>query len=169
MVIHGNLDLNYGYKDFVVGNADIKPSPNPVLPLNEIVKEVIQGKWGNGEERKNRLENAGYNYDQVQEAVNRELGIQNSTNEEIAKEVIQGKWGNGEERKNRLENAGYNYDVIQNLVNEMMGQNTYIVKKGDTLSEIGEKVGVNWQKIASLNGISGPNYIIYPGQVLKLS
>ena len=43
---------------------------------------------------------------------------------------------------------------------------TYIVKSGDTLSEIGEKLGVNWKDIAAKNGISSP-YTIYPGQVLK--
>ena len=43
---------------------------------------------------------------------------------------------------------------------------TYTVKSGDTLSEIGEKLGVNWKTIAEKNGISSP-YTIYPGQVLK--
>lgn len=43
---------------------------------------------------------------------------------------------------------------------------TYTVKSGDTLSEIGEKLGVNWKTIAEKNGISSP-YIIYPGQILK--
>lgn len=39
--------------------------------VNEIAKEVIQGKWGNGGERKKKLEAAGYNYAQVQAAVNK--------------------------------------------------------------------------------------------------
>ena len=38
-----------------------------------IAKEVIQGKWGNGEDRKNRLTNAGYDYKAIQSIVNKLL------------------------------------------------------------------------------------------------
>lgn len=38
--------------------------------VDEIAREVIQGKWGNGAERKKRLEAAGYNYAEVQAKVN---------------------------------------------------------------------------------------------------
>lgn len=38
--------------------------------IDELAKEVIQGKWGNGEERFRRLTQAGYNYDEVQKRVN---------------------------------------------------------------------------------------------------
>lgn len=37
----------------------------------EVAKEVINGKWGNGEERKKKLEKAGYNYKAVQKIVNK--------------------------------------------------------------------------------------------------
>ena len=37
----------------------------------EIALEIIQGKWGNGEERKRRLESKGYNYREVQDEVNK--------------------------------------------------------------------------------------------------
>ena len=43
---------------------------------------------------------------------------------------------------------------------------TYTVKSGDSLSLIGEKLGIPWQTIAEANGIAGPDYIITPGQVL---
>ena len=36
----------------------------------EIAKEVIKGKWGVGNDRKRMLENAGYNYKEVQNLVN---------------------------------------------------------------------------------------------------
>ena len=39
----------------------------------EIAKEVIQGKWGNGIERRNRLTNAGYDYRTIQNIVNQML------------------------------------------------------------------------------------------------
>lgn len=44
---------------------------------------------------------------------------------------------------------------------------TYTVKSGDTLSGIGSKFGVSYQKIAADNNISNPN-LIHPGQVLKI-
>jgi N-acetylmuramoyl-L-alanine amidase CwlA len=37
----------------------------------EIAKEVLDGKWGNGGERKRKLEAAGYNYTQIQTLVNK--------------------------------------------------------------------------------------------------
>ena len=41
--------------------------------IDSIAAEVIQGDWGNGEERKERLEQAGYDYDVVQARVNEML------------------------------------------------------------------------------------------------
>lgn len=37
----------------------------------EIAKEVLAGKWGNGAERKTKLTQAGYNYSEVQAIVNK--------------------------------------------------------------------------------------------------
>ena len=36
-------------------------------------KQLIRGEWGNGEERKERLTNAGYDYSEVQRKVNEKL------------------------------------------------------------------------------------------------
>ena len=41
--------------------------------IDSIAAEVIQGDWGNGEERRERLEQAGYDYDAVQARVNEML------------------------------------------------------------------------------------------------
>lgn len=41
--------------------------------VDEIAREVIAGKWGNGADRKNRLEAAGYDYNAVQNRVNQLL------------------------------------------------------------------------------------------------
>lgn len=88
----------------------------------EIAKEVIKGLWGNGDERKQRLTKAGYNYNTIQGIVNQMLAPKpnKKSNETIAKEVIKGLWGNGEERKQRLTKAGYNYNTIQGIVNQML-------------------------------------------------
>lgn len=50
--------------------AASKPTA-PAKSVEDIAREVIRGSWGNGAERKRRLEAAGYNYAQVQAAVNR--------------------------------------------------------------------------------------------------
>lgn len=42
--------------------------------VDEVAREVIAGDWGNGAERKERLTDAGYNYEAVQKEVNRLLG-----------------------------------------------------------------------------------------------
>lgn len=59
-------------------NTVMKVVDNYVLPwlkqydykMNNIVKEVVLGMWGNGEERKQRLTKAGYDYKYVQSQVN---------------------------------------------------------------------------------------------------
>ena len=38
--------------------------------IDQLAREVISGKWGNGEERKRRLTNAGYDYYVIQKRVN---------------------------------------------------------------------------------------------------
>ena len=43
---------------------------------DEIADEVILGLWGNGAERKQRLEEKGYDYDAIQEIVNKKLSEQ---------------------------------------------------------------------------------------------
>ena len=41
------------------------------LKSNQVIaKEVLDGKWGNGTERRERLTQAGYNYEKVQSIVN---------------------------------------------------------------------------------------------------
>lgn len=63
--INGNVDLNMTF--------DVKPFIIPPKTIHEIALEVIDGKWGNGIDRKNRLHDAGYDYAAVQTEVNRLL------------------------------------------------------------------------------------------------
>ena len=101
-----------------------KPTPSPKKSNTEIAKEVIQGKWGNGAERKKRLEAAGYDYAAVQKEVERLLAGQKKpakkSIDEVAREVIAGKWGNGAKRVYNLTKAGYNYVAVQKRVNEIL-------------------------------------------------
>lgn len=57
----------------VVEIVVIEEVPEPVLlSLAEIVKEVKQGKWGNGQERKTALEQTGYDYEVIQAEIDKE-------------------------------------------------------------------------------------------------
>lgn len=48
------------------------PAPAPTKKSNdEIADEVIAGKWGNGQQRREKLTAAGYNYEEVQSIVNK--------------------------------------------------------------------------------------------------
>lgn len=78
--------------------------------------------WGNGQDRKDRLTAAGYNYSEIQNRVNEMMGKKTTakTVDQLAREVIYGYWGNGADRKNRLTAAGYDYATVQNRVNELL-------------------------------------------------
>ena len=61
----------YKFRGCII-NPSVSPTstPKPTKTIEELAQEVLQGKWGNGAERKKRLEEAGYNYRQVQDRVN---------------------------------------------------------------------------------------------------
>jgi len=87
-VIEGNKSDAVGYRKIPVGwgyirgyarpkydtaapAEDTTPTPAPATKtVEELAKEVIDGKWGNGDDRKNRLTAAGYDYSAVQAKVN---------------------------------------------------------------------------------------------------
>lgn len=115
------------YDSFVKGGSS-KPAPKPSpakKSVSVVATEVLAGKWGVNPDRKRRLEQAGYNYDQVQDEVNRRLSrgapaAHRDSIREIAEQVIAGKWGNGNQRRARLEGAGYNYREVQDEVNRLL-------------------------------------------------
>lgn len=114
--INGNVDMNVMYNN--VFSFEQAPS---VKSNEQLADEVINGKWGNGADRKNRLTAAGYNYEAVQAIVNERLGKSNLKSlDEIAREVVRGKWGNGSERVKKLTAAGYDAKAVQNRVNALM-------------------------------------------------
>lgn len=114
--IAGNVDLNECYRDFP---AEILGKPEK--SVRQLAEEVLNGRWGNGSERKRRLTMAGYDYNAVQEEVNRITARSTKTLDQVAQEVIAGLWGNGAEREQRLTAAGYDYKAVQDKVNELMG------------------------------------------------
>lgn len=70
--ISGNVDLDYEVVETVE-----KPVENKKT-INELAQEVIKGLWGNGQDRVNRLTQAGYNYQEVQNKVNEILNVSQS-------------------------------------------------------------------------------------------
>ena len=61
---------NAGFDAIVTTKSGTTVQAEKKKTVLEIAREVVQGKWGNGADRKNRLEKAGYNYAEVQEKVN---------------------------------------------------------------------------------------------------
>lgn len=45
---------------------------------------------------------------------------------------------------------------------------TYVVQNGDTVFQVMRKTGVYWKSIIRLNNLQGPDYVISPGQRLRL-
>lgn len=96
-------------------------SQPPKKSIHDIAVEVIAGKWGNGDDRKHRLQKAGYDYAQVQAEVTRQMnGTKPGTRKtvsQIAAEVWAGKWGDDPKRSADLKRAGYDPKAVQAEVN----------------------------------------------------
>jgi GH25 family lysozyme M1 (1,4-beta-N-acetylmuramidase) len=133
--INGNVDMDYYY-----GGAEA-PAKKPMTPeeIEKVAKEVLDGKYGNGNERRSKLSLAGYDYSAVQNRVNELVAelekakaetsepvneepkpTPKFTTEEMVQKVINGEYGNGDERKQKLEAEGYDYRKIQNAVNQAL-------------------------------------------------
>ena len=73
--IKGNVDMNECYRDFpaeIQGGAKVGVEAIKKT-VDELVEEVLDGLWGDDDDRKNRLLAAGHDYDAVQDAVNAKL------------------------------------------------------------------------------------------------
>ncbi|MFJ6414995.1 N-acetylmuramoyl-L-alanine amidase [Terribacillus saccharophilus] len=105
-----------------------KPAATPAKKsVSAIAQEVIDGKWGNGNDRANKLKKAGYNADTVQTEVNRILGggsaKKNSSKsiDQMAKEVIAGKHGSGHDnRRKSLGISASEYAKVRSRVNQLL-------------------------------------------------
>lgn len=173
----GDLDLNKFYGDASDWNKRVSKSgsetsapvdhvestPNSAPSTKstlDLVFDVMRGKYGVGDERKQKL---GSRYDEVQDFVNH---IYDTSIDTLVSETKSGKYGNGDTRKVVL---GNRYDEVQDKINGDKKDTSayYTVKYGDTLSGIASKYGTTYQAIAKLNSISNPNKI-YVGQKLKI-
>lgn len=166
----GNLDLDkfYGDKEawsrYAAGTGKTENNENTSNVSGstlEIAEGVMKGTYGDGDDRRKKL---GSLYDRVQNFINH---IATAPIETLVEETLAGTYGNGDTRKAVL---GTRYDEVQNRINATHGNNSaiyYTVQDRDTLSEIAEKYGTTYQKIASMNGIQDPNKI-YAGQKIRV-
>lgn len=101
---------------YIADEANKINSEEPIKEktTEELAREVIEGKYGNGEDRKNAL---GDRYAEVQARVNEILAPVPEPSVDIldlVRKTIRGDFGNGEDRINAL---GSNYDEVQRQVN----------------------------------------------------
>lgn len=123
LAVNGKFIRGFGVPAYDTQSAPSGSGSN-TKSLDEIASEVLSGKWGNGDDRKNRLTAAGYDYNAVQSRVNQlanssSSGTAKKSVSEIAKEVLNGAWGNGEDRKKKLIAEGYDYNAVQSEVNKL--------------------------------------------------
>ena len=121
LIIHGwwsKLDGNVAYMDkeawmkYANSTDNQQNVDNPNTngkSTDDLVREVILGEYGDGEDRKRML---GNRYDEVQNRINKLY--------EIAEQVIRGDWGNGWNREQALEGAGYPASTVQLIVNQIL-------------------------------------------------
>lgn len=88
------------------GNGGSSAPTAPAIDLDTVAIDVIKGKYGNGDARKQAL---GANYNRVQQRVNELM--------KMANKVIRGDYGNGAARRNAL---GSDYAAVQSVVNYLM-------------------------------------------------
>lgn len=113
---------NFPLEEIKNGTVAKNETVQATKSIVDLANEVIAGKYGVGEARKQAL---GSLYNEVQAKVNeillgKKTTVAKKSNEEIANEVIQGKWGNGQDRKTKLAAAGYDYNAIQKIVNQKL-------------------------------------------------
>lgn len=121
---NGYLDMNYAYSDFTNPSETITPEPEPpmVTPEGTVLELAVRtqkGEFGDGEERKSRLNTR---YEEVQIFINH---IYEASVDTLASEVMKNKYGTGETRKIVL---GERYNEVQEKVNQLLNNMSKIIK-----------------------------------------
>lgn len=119
-----------------------KPQNAAQKSLDDIAKEIIAGKWGNGTERQRRLTEAGYDYAKVQAKVNEILAAKKP---EASSDTFYGIVNTTKSKLNIRAGAGTNYPILGTLEKGKKVQ----LKNGSS----------GWYKLADRNGYVSANYI----------
>lgn len=73
IMINGRFIRGFICPKYTGNGAELPPAQSGCKDIKTVAREVIAGQWGNGDARKKNLEAAGYNYKEVQDAVNQIL------------------------------------------------------------------------------------------------
>ena len=100
IMINGRFIRGFICPKYTGNGAGLPPTQSGGKDIKTVAREVIAGQWGNGDARKKNLETAGYNYKEVQDAVNQILNgsaVQPSTptqpqEQPTSKKVIAGAY-----------------------------------------------------------------------------
>lgn len=172
-----STDLDIMYSDLIGSNQEQNLSN--LKSISEIVQEVVNGVWGNGEDRKSRLTNAGYNYNEVQEKVNSILASNSIVTYTVKSgdtlSSIASKYGTTYQKLaeyNNISNpniisVGQVIKIPSTNNSQLSNKEYYTVKNGDNLSSIAKRYGTTVNQLVSWNNISNAN-LIYVGQKLRV-
>ena len=98
----------------IKNSADsVKEVVNSVKDYADIVNEIIGGKWGNGQERWDKLTEAGYDWAHAQNLVNEKLenGVRHATNYSEAQKKVSTTQGEVAKSQEKMTKSTANYIV----------------------------------------------------------
>lgn len=102
--------------------------------VDEVAREVINGKWGNGSDRREVLEKAGYNYSDVQGKVNEILKGETSSNKNKSDyETYTIQAGDTLTKISKLFYGVCNHTTIQKIANANNIPNPNYIRSGVTI------------------------------------
>lgn len=167
-----------GFKSFYAHLKSVKVKKGQVVKKGQELGEMGMTGWATGIHLHFEVEKGGKIINPTNYVFgNKTFNVAKKKSiHEIALEVLADKWGIGERRKAKLIEAGYDYYAVQKEVTRIWEEQHkpvkkgfyYIVKPGDTLSEIATRFGTTYQKIAKDNNIANPN-LIFPDQKIFIS
>lgn len=137
-------------EETIADTAPTKPTPvtsqKPQKPAlkseEEVAKEVVAGKWGNGKERQQRLTEAGYDYNAIQKIVNQMV----SSSTKPASDTFIGTVITERLPLNVRKGTGTKYPVVK------------LLKKGSSVELLNTNYN-GWYKLADGSGYVSASYI----------
>ncbi len=128
----------------ILAESDSSVTPPQKASIEDVAREVIQGKWGNGSARVNRLTSAGYNASEIQSKVNDILSGNKTTTP--SKETLEPYLVRiNAKALNVRKGPSINNPVVKTLVND---KNTYTIVEESTDKQWGKlKSGIGWVKL----------------------
>ena len=112
-----------------------QPEHAPTKSIDELAQEVIAGKWGNGQERKEKLTQAGYDYNAVQNKVNELLSSSQPVEEDfkVGDKVAVTSYATADSFGKGSRTAEYSGDILYiTKITNLTAPRPYHISKGNT-------------------------------------